>query len=197
MDHQSHEETAREMQTVYPDRGGSAEQLLPKVYDELKKLAHARLVKLPPGQTLQSTALVHEAYMRIVGEDDPGWNSRGHFFGAAARAMRNILVDRAREKFALKRGGDLQRVTLGAAGGAQGSDFSDADLIALDDALKILEEQNRRRAEIVMLRFFAGQTNEQIASMLGVTVRTVERDWRFAKLELHKHMTGESAPSEN
>ena len=152
-----------------------ADDLLPAVYDELRKLARARLGPLPPGQTLQPTALVHEAYMKLVGDEDPGWNGKGHFFGAAARAMRNILVDRARSKGRLKRKADGQRVSLGGVSPAGAQEFDEAELLALDEALKQLEQEDPRKAEIVMLRYFAGQTMEDIAKMLDVTTRTVER----------------------
>lgn len=170
----------------------AAAELLPLVYDELRALARARLAKTPPGNTLQPTALVHEAYLRLVGDADPGWDTRGHFFASAARAMRDILVDQARRKGAVKHGGDRKRVEIEGA-----SPASDAlpmfeqpaeDMLALDAALRSLEQQDERKAQVVMLRFFAGLTNAQIASALNISEPTVERDWRFARAFLQTEL---------
>jgi RNA polymerase sigma factor (TIGR02999 family) len=184
------EEPVSRLESVSEMAKVRGEDLLPAVYDELRKLAHARLRRLPPGQTLQTTALVHEAYMKLVGDDDPGWNGRGHFFGAAARAMRNILVDRARAKGRLKRNAGGNRISLGGVDASGGEEFDAAELLALDEALQQLEAEDARKAEIVMLRYFAGQTMEDIGKMLGVSTRTIEREWRFTRVWLHKRMTG-------
>ena len=158
----------------------AAEQLLPLVYDELRKLAAARLAQEKPGQTLQATALVHEAYVRLIGGDgQTEWNSRGHFFGAAAEAMRRILVDNARRKSGPKAGGGMQRVELSQIDPEIQS--SEIDLIALHDALDRLAIKDARKAELVKLRFFAGLTIEQAAQALGITARTAYSDWAYAK----------------
>jgi RNA polymerase sigma factor (TIGR02999 family) len=158
----------------------AADDLLPLVYGELHRLAQQRMARLPAGQTLQATALVHEAYMKLVGSEDPGWNGRGHFFGAAATAMRDILVDQARKKVALKRGGDRCRVG-DAAALAVDVDAPAGSLLDVDDALRQLEAMDARKGRIVMLRIFAGLEIEQIAKALDVSVATVFRDWRFAR----------------
>ena len=173
---------ARQKQPVPPSspRDCSAESLLPLVYAELRQLAGARLGSLRPGQTLQPTALVHEAYLRLVKDGDPGWNGRGHFFGAAARAMRNILVERARSKSRLKRGGGAHRVDLVDVSVASEPDDAERT-IELDRLLDVLEREHPRLAELAMLHLFVGMTHAEIAHALGLSVRTVERDWRFAR----------------
>ena len=157
----------------------AAERLLPLVYAELRKLAAAKLANEKPGQTLQATALVHEAYLRLVGtEEVQDWDSRGHFFAAAAEAMRRILVDAARRKGAAKRAAryqtvlDLDQVAAPAVS---------ADLLALDDALTRLAALDPRSAEIVKLRYFAGMTNQEAAECLGISTRTADNDWAYAK----------------
>jgi RNA polymerase sigma factor (TIGR02999 family) len=167
------------------DRQAAAD-LLPLVYDELRRLAKSRLARTPPGQTLQATALVHEAYLKLVGSQDPGWEGRAHFFGAAARAMREILVAQARRMAAVKRGGDRQR--LDAAEVTPEIAPPSADLLALDEALRRLEQEDPRKGEIVMLRYFAGLSREETASALGVTVRTIDREWRYIVARLHMEL---------
>ena len=159
----------------------AAEQLLPLVYDELRKLAQQKLAQEKPGQTLQATALVHEAYVRLVGgEPDAHWNGRGHFFAAAAEAMRRILIDRARHKQTRKAGGGRRRLDLDDLEPAR--DEGDGDrLLALDEALRQLEGEDPRKAELVKLRFFAGLTAEQAAAALGVSTSTAEKDWAYAR----------------
>src|SRR5215469_5624157 len=158
----------------------AAEQLLPLLYDELRMLAAQKMAQESPGQTLEATALVHEAYLRIVGHNNPQlWNSRGHFFGAAAEAMRRILVERARQKRTLKAGGDRQRVELVDL--ALASAGPDLDLLALDDALDRLEKQDLRVAQVVKLRFFAGLTIEEAADALGIARSTADSDWAYAR----------------
>jgi RNA polymerase sigma factor (TIGR02999 family) len=174
------------------DRGEphAAEELLPVIYDELRKLAAQKMALEKPGQTLTATALVHEAYLRLVGGENPqDWNGRGHFFAAAAGAMRRILVNRARDKGRLKRGGGRRHVEL--------ADFSDPltappdDLLDLDDALDRLAAAYPRCAELVNLRFFAGLTHEQASAALGISPSTADRDWRFAQAWLLRALGGD------
>ena len=162
----------------------AAEELLPLVYEELRKLAIARMSEEKPGQTLQATALVHEAYIRLVDVDKAQhWNSRGHFFQAAAEAMRRILVESARRKSRKKFGGDHRRVNL------EGVDvpckMPSDDLLALDEALTKLAEVDPLKAKLVQLRFFAGMDNDEAAQLLGVSAPTVKRYWRYARAWLH------------
>jgi RNA polymerase sigma factor (TIGR02999 family) len=172
----------------------AAAELLPLVYDELRTLAAARLAAEKPGQTLQPTALVHEAYLRLVGGDRPqDWNSRGHFFGAAAEAMRRILVEQARRKQSLKGGGGRQRVELADVDPAVAC--GDLDLIALDDALQQLARKDPRKAELVKLRFFAGLTVPQAARALGIAPSTADEDWAYARSWLRLAMDGGSDDS--
>lgn len=160
--------------------------MLPLVYDELRRLAAWRLANEKPGQTLQATALVHEAYLRLVGEEDPRWNGRRHFFGAAAEAMRRILVENARRKKRLKRGGQLERVDLEEVN--LPSPMPDDDLLALDEALTQLAQTDARAAELVKLCFFVGLTQEQAARELGISVSTAERVWAFARAWLFREI---------
>lgn len=165
----------------------AAQDLLPLVYDELRILARSRLRKVPPGQTLQPTALVHEAYLRVVGRKDPGWDGRGHFFAAAARAMRDILVEYARRKTAKKRGGDRRRVSTEKA--EPTFEPPSEDILAVDEAVKRLEEDDPRKGQIVNLRYFARLTTAETATALGVSVGTVEREWRYIRAWLQRELT--------
>jgi RNA polymerase sigma factor (TIGR02999 family) len=162
-----------------PEQTQPAADLLPAVYDELRRLAQALTGQLRPGQTLQATALVHEAYLRLVGDKDPGWQGRRHFFGACARAMQQILVEQARRKASAKHGGTGQRVEL-AEGLAYVEPPAD-DLLALDEAIEKLQAQQPHLAEIVLLRYYAGLSVEETAAVLGQSERTVYRDWRHAR----------------
>jgi RNA polymerase sigma factor (TIGR02999 family) len=170
-----------------------AEQLLPLVYEELRKLAAARLAQEKPGQTLQATALVHEAYLRLVcPESKQQWDSRGHFFAAAAEAMRRILVEQARKKARLKRGGDLQRVAHHYSEIAMASpDSTETDTLALDEALTRLAEQHPEKARLVQLRYFAGLTVDQAAAALGISPATADRQWAYARVWLLREMSEE------
>ena len=159
----------------------AADQLLPVVYEELRRLAAQKMSQEPPGQTLQATALVHEAYIRLVGSEVQDWNSRGHFFAAAAEAMRRILIDRARRKRSLKRGGGHQRIELDGAILVGGKVRPADDLIALDEALHRLAENDRVKADLVKLRYFAGLTSEQAAKVLDISPATAERHWDYAR----------------
>lgn len=165
----------------------AAEQLLPLVYDELRKLAAAKMAQEKPGQTLQATGLVHEAYLRLVdAENACNWESRGHFFAAAAEAMRRILVDNALRKRRPKHGGEHRRVDLEL--GAEIDDSPSRELIALDVALEDLAEQDEVAANVVKLKYFAGLTIPQIAEILGLSPRTADRRWAYARAWLHQEL---------
>lgn len=170
----------------------AASELLPLVYAELRNLARARLAKLPPGNTLQPTALVHEAFLRVVGKRDPGWDSKGHFFAAAAEAMRNVLVDQARRKNRVKHGGGKKRI------GTEDFDVPLAcpvqDILALDDALERLGADDPRKAQIVSLRCFAGLNREETAAAMDVSVATIDREWRYIVARLHKELSEAELP---
>ena len=175
------------------ERGNTAAsaQLLPLVYRELRALASFRLEQEPSGQTLQPTALVHEAYVRLVNSDaEYQWSSRGHFFGAAAEAMRRILIDRARQKRSLKAGANFSRVELCDI--QESTDTASIDLLALDDALSRLEAFDSRKAKLVNLRFFAGLTTAEAAGVLGVSVSTAENDWAYARCWLRLEILGDA-----
>jgi RNA polymerase sigma factor (TIGR02999 family) len=164
----------------------AAAELLPQVYDELRRLARWRLANEQPGQTLQATALVHEAYLRLVGKDDPQWNGRRHFFGAGAEAMRRILVENARRKRRWKHGGQMERVELEDSN--LPAPLPDDELLALDEALNRFAQVDPRAAELVKLCFFVGLTQEQTAKELGVSISTVERTWAFARAWLFREI---------
>jgi len=167
------------LQAIEQGNAQAAQELLTLVYDELRRVAAHRMASEAPGHTLQPTALVHEAWLHLGGDAQPSWRNRAHFFGAAAEAMRRILVDRARAKQALKRGGDLERVDLDAVELA--SPMPDDELRALDEALDRLATVDTRAAEMVKLCFFVGLTQEEAARELGVSLATAERVWGFAR----------------
>jgi RNA polymerase sigma factor (TIGR02999 family) len=169
----------------------AAEQLLPLVYEELRRLAAAKLAQEKPGQTLQATALVHEAYLRLVDTDQAQqWDSRGHFFAAAAEAMRRILINRAQEKLCLKRGGGWRRIDLD--GLAVADDASDEDLLAINEALEKLAQESSPCAELVKLRFFAGLTLDEAAVSLGLARRSADRYWAYARARLYELLSEDS-----
>jgi RNA polymerase sigma factor (TIGR02999 family) len=181
-------EVTRVLSAIEQGDPHAAEHLLPLVYDELRKLAAQRLAQEKPGQTLQATALVHEAYVRLVDvEKAQHWNSRGHFFAAAAEAMRRILIEAARRKASAKAGGELQRVDLSeiepTIPGPQ------LNLLALNTALEELEKTDARAAAVVKLRFFTGMTTPEAASALGVSLATAENDWAYAKSYLRLQLS--------
>jgi RNA polymerase sigma factor (TIGR02999 family) len=166
----------------------AAAQLLPLVYDELRRLAAQKLAQERPGQTLQATALVHEAYLRLVGTGGPSWDCRGHFFAAAAEAMRRILVENARRKQRLKHGGDLKRVEM--AEELLPFERNDADVLAVHEALEQLAQHDAQTAELVKLHFFAGLPLEQAAELLGLSARTAYRNWSYARAWLFRRLDG-------
>jgi RNA polymerase sigma factor (TIGR02999 family) len=170
-----------------PDRDLAASVLLPQVYDELRRLARSRMARERPGQTLTPTALVHEAYLRLVGKGDPAWQGRAHFFGAAAEAMRRILIERARRYAREKHGGGQARVTLDES--LLGSVPDGPTLIALDDALTRLEAQDPEMAAVVKLHQFAGLTLEETAAVLESSDRTVSRRWTAARAWLRRELS--------
>jgi RNA polymerase sigma factor (TIGR02999 family) len=171
-----------------------ARELLPLVYDELRRLAAQRLAREVPGQTLQATALVHEAYLRLVGVDpDRPWDGRGHFFAAAAEAMRRILVENARRRHRVKRGGNRARVDLEKA--QPTAPETDDDLLALDDALEQLAKKDPIKAQLVQLRVFAGLTVVQAAEVLGLSTTTADRYWAFARAWLRVEIAGHDSAS--
>jgi RNA polymerase sigma factor (TIGR02999 family) len=173
------------------DRKQPAAELLPILYVELRRLAASMTARLTPAQTLQPTALVHEAYLRLVRNQDPGWEGRRHFFGAAAQAMREILIEQARRKGSLKRGGESLRVEL--AEGLAWIEPPSSDLLALDEAIQQLEAEDPQLAEIVRLRYYTGLGIEETASVIGVSVSSLKRDWRYARAWLARRL-GEAAP---
>jgi RNA polymerase sigma factor (TIGR02999 family) len=172
---------------------GVADRLLPLVYEELRLLAAQKLSHEPPGQTLQATALVHEAYIRLVGDASRSWQGRSHFFAAAAEAMRRILVENARRKGRLKRGAGRRRIDLD--GVSLAIETPADDLIALDEAFTRLAEEDPEAAEVVRLSYFGGLTLEEVAEVLGVSRRTVHRYWAFARAWLYDEMTRGEEPS--
>jgi len=159
----------------------AVDELFPLVYQELRQLAAVRLSKELPGQTLQATALVHEAYLRLVGNENQSWSGRHHFFAAAAEAMRRILVENARRKRTLKHGGGRKRVDFDEAVLTKDTDTSSDDLIALDEAHKNLSKEDKVKADLVKLRYFAGLTSEQAAEVLGISPSTADRYWAYAR----------------
>jgi RNA polymerase sigma factor (TIGR02999 family) len=177
-----------------PEESRPAAELLPQLYAELRKLAAALTVKLPPGQTLQPTALVHEAYLRLVRNQDPGWEGRRHFFGAAAQAMREILIEQARRKDSLKRGGGARRVELSEGVGLIEPPAD--DLLALDEAIQHLQAEKPHLAEIVQLRYYTGLSVEETAGVVGRSVSTVVREWRFARAWLAGRLGAEAPGGE-
>lgn len=181
------------MQPAKSDDAWSSEQLLPLVYDELRRLAASRMARESAGMTLQPTALVHEAWLRLSGIDGQNWNNREHFFRAAALAMRRILVERARQKACLKNG---IRVEMDLSTLKPSTITPDERLILIDESLRRLEEDDPESARIILLKFFAGLTNKEVAINLGVNVRTVERQWAYARASLFqmiREIEGDSA----
>jgi RNA polymerase sigma factor (TIGR02999 family) len=177
-------EVTRILNLIENGEPSASEQLLPLIYDELRSYASQKLANEKSGQTLQATALVHEVFLRLVGsENEVKWNGKAHFFGAAAEAMRRILIDRAREKKSQRRGGGRKRENLADIEPAL--DVPSDDLLALDEALKRLEVLDPRKAQLVKLRYFSGLTIPQAAQVLGISTATADRDWSFARVWMH------------
>ena len=179
-------EVTRALEAMREGNDDAQDRLFSLVYDELRDMARVRMARLPPGQTLQATGLVHEAFVKLLGAGAP-WENRRHFFGAAARAMRNVLVEQARRKGRDKRGGGGARVSLHDVAVLPGP--CETDLLALDEALQRLEEEDSRQHEVVMLRYFAGLSVDETASALDVAPATVDRWWSFARAWLLREMT--------
>jgi RNA polymerase sigma factor (TIGR02999 family) len=171
-------------------RGEAAagDELIQLLYSELRHVARGLLGRLPPGNTLQPTALVHEAYLRIADREPETWEGRKHFFAAAARAMRDILVDNARRKYALRRGGDRRRVEMDIEPAVIDLPFD--DILALNEALERLERSDERKAQIVHLRYFAGLSVDETAALLGISSATVDREWRYVRVWLEREIDG-------
>jgi RNA polymerase sigma factor (TIGR02999 family) len=177
--------------SINPEPPLRGEQLLVMVYDELRRLAASQLSGQGGGQTLQPTALVHEAWLRLAGTGGSLWKDRTHFFRTAAMAMRNVLVDRVREKTSLKRAGQVEFVL---DGGAEVMTAPDDHLLLIDECLEIMERENPECARIVHLKFFAGLSNEETADLLGLSLRSVERQWAFARAKLYQMIRGRAQP---
>lgn len=184
-------EVTRIINAIEQGDKGAVEKLLPLVYEQLRLLAAQKMAQEKPGQTLQATALVHEAYLRLVGSEDRGWDNRGHFFKAAAEAMRRILIEKARSKRTRRRGGEVERTDLEVEDLPVGSYLEVDDLIALDEALTRLAGADAVIADAVKLHCFAGLPLSRVAEILGVSPRTAERYWAFAKTWLFRQMSGE------
>lgn len=177
------------LDSVERGQAKSAKDLLPLVYEELRRLARTRLEREPPGQTLQATALVHEAYLRLTRDGSPDWNGRGHFFGAAAEAMRRILIEQARRKKRLKHGGEFVKTPLDEVEIA--CPMPSEEVLLLDEALNRLEGIDPQVAQLVKLRFFAGFTQQEAADALGVSHRTADRSWVYAQAWLYREIQKE------
>lgn len=163
-------------------------RLMPLVYSELRRLAHRHMRSQAPGHPLQTTALVHEAYIRLIGTSQVGWQDRAHFFAVSAQLMRRVLVEAVRSRRAKKRGGDAVVLSLG---NSDPVDYHPPDVVALDEALDALSVFDARKARVVELRYFGGLTSEEAAEVLRISVATVERDWRMARLWLSQSLRGE------
>jgi RNA polymerase sigma factor (TIGR02999 family) len=187
-------ETARILNAMREGDPRAASELLPLVYDELRQLAAQRIAREKSGLTLDATSLVHEVYVRLVGENpEKPWNGRGHFFAAASEAMRRILIENARRKRRLRHGGDRQRQILDEAQLAE--EAADDKLLAVDEALDKLAQEDQAVAEVVKLRFFVGLSIEKTAEVLDISVRTVNRHWAYARAWLYQHLNTAENPT--
>ncbi|MFC1766020.1 sigma-70 family RNA polymerase sigma factor [Planctomycetota bacterium] len=174
-------DVTRILNTIEGGDERATDELLPLIYEELRLLAAQKLSQEPPGQTLQATALVHEAYLRLVGDTSLSWDNRGHFFVATTEAMRRILVENARRKKRAKHGGGFQRIELNESAISEPEELVDDELIALDEALSKFSQKNELKANLVKLRYFAGLTIPQVAQALGISHATAERHWIYAR----------------
>ena len=172
------------LQAASRGESGASEELMPLVYEELRRLAAARMARESPGQTIQATVLVHEAWLQLAGNGNRHWENRAHFFGAAADAMRRILIDNARRKARLKHGGGQTRVDIDEAPVA--AKTPDDEVLLINDALERLEAEDPEKARIVVMKFFGGLTNQEVAENLGISERTVDRQWACAKARLFR-----------
>ena len=164
------------------------EQLMPLVYEELRRMARRYMRRQPSGHTFQTTELIHEAYLKLAKQEEPNWQNRAHFFGAAAQAMRHILVDYARSKNSKKRGGLAEKITL--ADNLVAAENRSEEIVALDDALKQLAVLDKRKSRVVEMKFFGGLNIEEIAEVLKLSPETVKRDWKFARTWLLRELAG-------
>jgi RNA polymerase sigma factor (TIGR02999 family) len=187
-------EVTRVLEAVQQGDPKAAEELLPLVYEELRRLAAHKMAAEAPGQTLQATALVHEAWLRLTGGEDAHFKNRTHFFAAAAQAMRRVLLDNARRKQRQRHGGGWERVGLENVQLAE--PLPSGDLLALDEALTRLAECDAQAAEVVQLRFFAGLSQQQVADVLGISRRTADRTWAYARAWLFEAIAGEGKAAE-
>lgn len=192
--HGANREVTQVLAAVASGESQATEKLLPLVYDELRRVAAAHLAHERPGQTLQATALVHEAYLRLIGGEAASWENRRHFFAAAAEAMRRILIDRARRRKRLRHGGELERADFDAAEIA--IEPTPVDLVALDEALDLLAFEDPQKAELVKLRFFAGLSEQEAADVLGISRATAARHWAYARAWLFERLRDDDRPGQ-
>ena len=186
-DHDRHETVSRILGAIGAKDEAGTDELLPLVYSELRRLAKRKIAEEDSRNELEPTMLVHEAYLRLLGAQDVGWNGKKHFFGAAALAMRRVLIDQARKRKSLKHGGDLARITFSKIDALQPD--SDEELIFVEEAVTKLEAADPRKGSIVNLRYYAGRSNEEVASILDISLSTVEREWRFIRSWLKSELT--------
>jgi RNA polymerase sigma factor (TIGR02999 family) len=186
-------ELTRILQSVEQGDAKAADELLPLLYQELRKLATQKMAREQPGHTLQATALVHEAWLRLGADAQPGWQNRAHFFGAAAEAMRRILIERARRKQREKRGGGAEHVDVAELEIAAPLG-NEEESLAVHEALDQLAAHDARKAEVVKLRYFVGFSFEETAEVLGISVPTAKRDWAYARAWLHQEIGPDRGP---
>ena len=179
-------ELTRILDSLQRGHAKASDELLPLVYNELRRLASHKMAQIPPGQTLQPTALVHEAYLRLIGNDNPKWDGRGHFFAAAAEAMRRILIENARRKSALRHGGGQRRLDINELEIA--AEAKDEEMLAVNEVLEEFANRDKEKAELVKLRYFVGLTLEEAAEVLGISVTMAKRHWAYARAWLFQEI---------